>query len=128
MATDERRTDRELFDMIQSLLNHGEAGYTYVKIDAHLSALRELQSLRAQGGVRVKPLEWAEGPAGHYTKYAESLLGQWAAWEIQGHAYYRAPDMNAGKLAGISERDAIAAAQADYERRILSSLKGVSNG
>lgn len=61
--SDERRTDRELSDMIQSLLNHGEAGYTYVKIDAHLSALRELQSLRSQpepAGVReaARNLMW----------------------------------------------------------------------
>ncbi|MCB5205051.1 hypothetical protein LH464_21530, partial [Neorhizobium sp. T786] len=72
--------------------------------------------------VAVKPLEWVEGPQGHYTDYAQSLLGQWSTWEISGHAYYRAPEMHCGKLSGSSLEDAKAAAQSDYETRILSTL------
>ncbi|HEY8359484.1 MAG TPA: hypothetical protein VIL30_18695 [Ramlibacter sp.] len=70
----------------------------------------------------VKALEWVDGPRGHYTEYAESPVGQWAVWEIQGSAYYRAPDETAGKRVGETKDEAKAAAQTDFNARILSCL------
>lgn len=72
--------------------------------------------------VRVKPLDWREGPEGHHTDYAQSLLGEWATWEIQGRAYYRSPEMSAGKLAGETLEEAKTAAQFDYDNLIRSCL------
>lgn len=84
------------------------------------SILTELQSLRAQGGVRVKPLEWDNNGVPH-TK-AVSAVGLYTINVTSGHRYqlnrnYTTP----GSFFDTIEQ-AKAAAQADYERRILSTL------
>jgi hypothetical protein len=63
--------------------------------------------------VKVKPLVWELREDGA-TYHAQSIVGRWAYWE--GH--YLPPEGHGG----IKADDPAAAAQADYERRIISAL------
>lgn len=83
-------------------------------------ALTELQSLRAipRGGVKVKGLEWHSDKFGHV---AESLFGTWWVRNpfSDGRVQLEGPF---GHSMHKCAEEAKAAAQADYERRILSAL------
>lgn len=70
----------------------------------------------------VKPLVWKYYRDPKEASEARTQIGNWAIWEINGVAYCYGPDDICGKLCGDSIDDAKAAAQADYESRILSAL------
>lgn len=67
-------------------------------------------------GVRVKALEW--GSWAHGNAIAECIFGVYCIWD--GH--YRPP----GQQGGIPSADPKAAAQADFEARILAALEPVA--
>jgi hypothetical protein len=69
----------------------------------------------APAGVKVKPLEWHAHPGDWWS--AQSILGEYA----HGNAGWYGPD---GSVHGAPGKEACqAAAQADYEQRIRSSLQ-----
>jgi DnaJ-class molecular chaperone len=80
---------------------------------------RAAELLRAQGGVRVKPLEWEQDK---YGNTAESVFGTWWVRNpfSDGRVQLESPF---GQSTHPDDATAKAAAQADYERRILSSLE-----
>lgn len=81
---------------------------------------------RPAPAVAVKPLEWeAHQDYCSTEEKAETVLGTWTVWTAKGDAYYRGPNDSAGTcIPGASgcKVKAKAAAQDDYERRILSAL------
>lgn len=66
---------------------------------------------------KIKPLEW--NSPDQCSWYADSVIGTYTVW----NGYFRPPNAKAGTPAGSSIDDAKAAAQADYEQRILSAFE-----
>ncbi|MBB4063635.1 hypothetical protein [Gellertiella hungarica] len=79
-------------------------------------------ALSVQPAEAVKPLEWKEGASGTYTEVAESVFGHYSVWEIDGTGCWAPWKQGSGILVDGGIAGAKAAAQADYERRILSAL------
>lgn len=77
---------------------------------------------RPAPSVAVKALEWVEGDPGTYTEIAESPFGHYSVWEINGTACWSPWKQGYGSIAEGGLAGAKAAAQADYEARILSAL------
>lgn len=77
------------------------------------AVLKAADEIERSPSPTVKGLEWVQMDDGE-TYHAQSILGRWARW--CGH--YLPPD----GYGGIACSDPIAAAQADYEARILSAL------
>ena len=75
---------------------------------------------------KVKPLEWVTLPWSTdsvFYCYAESLFGDFGyGLDNEGAAYYAVPDQ-VGFIEAENPEAAKAAAQADYERRILAALE-----
>lgn len=90
--------------------------------DAGYAAAERALAERA-GGVKVKALEWDRRSVDGSNEYADSLLGEYQAWAIGGSGYFYRKAFATGQLAGDTIETAKAAAQADYERRILSTLE-----
>jgi hypothetical protein len=97
----------------------------YAKIEQLQADLRDvihsvaLSALRAQGGVRVKPLEWETDHVGGGLKSREYRVraGVWT------HGYYWCKNDEDANIGFEDEEEAKAAAQADYEQRIRSALE-----
>lgn len=71
--------------------------------------------------VEVKPLEWSlDALTGRY--WANTAIGRYHAWDVIGHAYFSLNDGSPVR-AGMDDRTAKAAAQADFKSRILSALE-----
>lgn len=66
--------------------------------------------------IKIRALEWNQHRTS--TWYAESIIGAYGVWE--GH--YQPPGGYGGITAGSTVEEAKAAAQADYERRIVSAF------
>jgi len=83
----------------------------------------------APDAVKVKPLEWVKTNKSHVNHFsAASVDGQYyEAWENTSEARWCAPDMDISEKAHDLS-SAKAAAQADYERRILSALSNSEAG
>lgn len=71
-------------------------------------------------GPKIKPLEWLEYERGPGF-YAHSFLGRYSAWEQSGVGHWNAQGIITQTVPGGLEA-AKAAAQADYEARVLSAL------
>lgn len=74
--------------------------------------------------VKVKALEWAEVPFSSIRNClkAETMVGTWRVFHFdEGWSWWRDADCRSPYVS--SEEAAIAAAQADCERRILSSIE-----
>lgn len=74
--------------------------------------------------IKVRPLKWEQiGPQFPYT--AKSIVGRYQVWDFDGKdAHFSAPGDDFGKSCGGGDIDAgKAAAQADYEARILSAIE-----
>lgn len=70
----------------------------------------------------IKPLEWVDGAPGSYTEIAESPFGHYSVWEINGTACWSPWKAGSGSIVDGGIEGAKAAAQADFESRILSAL------
>jgi hypothetical protein len=73
--------------------------------------------------VEVKPLEWTQGGPGYTYQFAAStVVGVYEIWSYDGlwTVYLEQKKLDVGLPASS---DAKAAAQADYEQRILSALR-----
>ena len=91
---------------------------------AHIRELEaENAALREARGVRVKPLVWLCHQDPKDTSEARTQVGSWTVWEINGSAYCYGPNDTCGKPCEGGLEAAKAAAQADYERRILAALE-----
>lgn len=77
---------------------------------------------QATAGVRVKPLEWVEGAPGTYMEIADSPFGYYSVWEINGTGWWSPWKQGSGSIVEGGIIGAKAAAQADFEQRILSAL------
>lgn len=96
--------------------------YSEADYRAALSRIDELERVDGEGHVGIKPLEWRYDDFQSIWR-AETILGQYQAWEITGHACYRRiPDHDSGRNIEGGLVAAFAAAQADYEHRIRSAL------
>lgn len=97
--------------------------YSFRLADAAMRALTAAAPASERGeAVVVKPLEWGPGyTSGSETFYAKTILGMWSVWEI-GNGYFRGPTDHGGTPVPGGIEAAKAAAQADYEARILSAL------
>lgn len=84
------------------------------------SPLRDAESATA-GVPVVRGLAW-EADDHRSMHCAGSALGVYCAWEITGTGVWARPDAPSGTLCGTTLDHAKAAAQADYEQRILSAL------
>lgn len=75
--------------------------------------------------VRVKQLEWHDEERGRgFPCYADTILGRYTVWDFDGHhGHYCPPAAPAGIAVNGDLKAAKAAAQADYEKRILSALE-----
>ncbi|MGF6157819.1 hypothetical protein M2267_003078 [Ensifer sp. KUDG1] len=71
---------------------------------------------------KVKALEWVEGAPGTYTEIAESPFGHYSVWEINGTACWSPWKAGSGSIVDGGLAGAKAAAQSDYQTRILSAL------
>ena len=72
---------------------------------------------------RVRPIPWlVDEGAGGLTHHAQTVVGYYAAWEDRGEGRVIVPHATSYRPAGRSAEDAKAAAQADYEARIISAL------
>lgn len=129
-AISEALSDEKLTDLVRRLREttlgvHMGRGYQREAPAIQIEAAEVIQSLRSGNGgeVRVKALEWsstiegAEFAGGLYSE-AQSPLGVYMAW---GSGMWRGPSSGASKHVG-DIATAKAAAQADYETRILSAL------
>lgn len=86
------------------------------------SALTTSPPTPMTGTVGVKPLEWRWDE--HRSVWAaDSVIGNYIAWSISGYGYFSYQQVVYDPMkAGSSDDDAKAAAQADYEQRILSAI------
>ena len=76
------------------------------------------------GSPRVKALAWrSESYQGEETRLANTVVGDYAAWERNGEGRVIVPGLIASRAAGRTVEDAMAEAQADFEARILSALE-----
>jgi hypothetical protein len=136
-VSDERLA--ELLDEHKAATDHMRAhpGPLQKKANEWLSVLTELQSIRSLSsdsvsdgskGVRVKPLEWNKEFG--YAARAESPFGVYAITDFAGFDdRYRLDRPNEGQRLCFEDIDqAKAAAQADYEQRILSTLDSGTGG
>lgn len=121
-------TREELAAALREPLPTRVIGDDVVVDEAAVNAERELAAdyLDAPdhaGRVKVKAMVWV------YDKFRQmattrTLFGEWCAWEFEGgYGHYRAPGMSSGKPVSGGIKAAKAAAQADYESRILSALE-----
>lgn len=114
-------SDERLAEMRKSLENHGGAKMASIYTSDYLDAITELQSLRrssSRGGVKVKGLEWdGQKAKNSLTLYevSKTPLG-WIWTALIGSGI-------ASRHSFPNEEEAKAAAQADYERRILSAIE-----
>lgn len=94
------------------------------QIDRDISGLFPAERALAEraGGVKVKALEWDRSSVDGLIEYADSLLGEYQVWAIGDTGYFYRQSFATGQPAGENIEAAKAAAQADYERRILSAL------
>ena len=79
--------------------------------------------LRACKGRAVKPLEWKWYRDPKDTSEARTQIGTWTVWEINGCGYCYGPKDTSGRQCEGGLEAAKAAAQADYEARVLSALE-----
>lgn len=106
----------QIGDDIQYIFNH-EALFKL--------AVAEIEALRADlAKPKVKPLAWRCHRDPKDTSEARTQIGSWTVWEIDGDAYCHGPNDTCGRPISGGLEGAKAAAQADYERRILSALEG----
>lgn len=70
----------------------------------------------------VKPLEWVKTYSNGNTYHAETLLGTWTVWEIDGRSFVRAPGDSGGRHVGETIGDAKLLAFSELSERILSAL------
>lgn len=106
-------------DLARLLQERDEAAARIRELESELAALREAR------GVRVKPLVWEDWSAKHRTNYtADTPFGRYGVMQ------FHFPDMHfkieppTGKpFIADTLGAAKAAAQADYERRILAALE-----
>lgn len=110
-------------DLIERLLANGldecdEAAALIRTLDAELAALREAR------GVRVKPLVWVVGSNEvHAFARSETDLGLYQILSVPTDSDHRLLLPNGDYKHFASYTSAKAAAQADYERRILAALE-----
>lgn len=104
-------TTEAMKDNLRSIKDHVR------ELEAENAALREAR------GVRVKPLVWRFHRDPKDTSEARTQIGSWTVWEINGAAYCHGPNDTCGKPCEGGINGAKAAAQADYERRILAALE-----
>lgn len=73
---------------------------------------------------RVKALVWEMGSTnGDVTYFVDTVVGRYAAWEAYGRGRVIVPGAISFREEGSTAEDAKAAAQADFEARILSVLE-----
>ncbi len=72
--------------------------------------------------MKVKALEWRSPTRFSHMWLADSLFGEYRAWEIDDGFWWREP-MHGGAIVKGGLEAAKAAAQADYEARVLSALE-----
>lgn len=77
--------------------------------------------LAERGWVAVKALEWTRYNADRTIHIATALPGEYWAWELAGFGYWSWGTLSGREVPG-GLAEAKAAAQADYERRILAAL------
>lgn len=82
--------------------------------------MQERDEARAQSGVRVKPLEWRNLGLGSLQRDAEGCV-RYYAWTVSGLWFWQAG--RGLPIRCASEAEAVAAAQADHERRVLAQLE-----
>ncbi|QHJ81417.1 MAG: hypothetical protein [Bacteriophage sp.] len=80
------------------------------------------EPVKTAPSVAVKALKWVEGAPGTYTEIAESPFGHYSVWEINGTACWSPWKQGYGSIVEGGLAGARAAAQSDYEARILSAL------
>lgn len=98
-------------------------------ITAYLEALSPQEA--APGAVGVKKLEWDDSHANlGFPIFANTILGQYKVWEIDGDGFFKPPSEYAGILAGRGAGidGAKAAAQADFDECIRSALTVLPSG
>jgi hypothetical protein len=114
-------------DDLQGLIDHLRAVADDGKTPsgaAHLMrcAAERLTALaQAEQPVVVKPLKWDRQNADGTIRIASALPGEYWAWEFAGTGYWAWGSMPGKEVPG-GLAGAQAAAEADYERRILSTL------
>jgi hypothetical protein len=80
------------------------------------------EAVKVKPQCTIKPLEWEEGAPGTYKQIAESPFGHYSVWEINGTACWSPWKSGSGAIVDGGLVEAKAAAQADYEQRIMSAL------
>lgn len=78
----------------------------------------------APAAPKVKALEWKWQRDPRDMSEARTTIGSWTIWEIDGSGYCHGPNDTSGKWCKGGLDGAKAAAQADYEARILAALEG----
>lgn len=115
----------EQFDTVMEVKRNPTGAF--MAIEAQAARIRELEAenaaLREARGVRVKPLVWRFHRDPKDTSEARTQIGSWTVWEINGAAYCHGPNDTCGKPCEGGINGAKAAAQADYERRILAAIE-----
>lgn len=84
---------------------------TILNLDEALAAAIAVAPVKP---LTVKPMEFFSPPGFHGTKFAKTILGEYAVWP----GYFRRPN----EVAGTPSDDPEAAAQADFAERILCVL------
>lgn len=74
---------------------------------------------------KIKPLVWKWYRDPRETSEARTSIGSWRIWEVNGSAYCCGPDDTYERPCGRDIEDAKSAAQAEYERLIMSALEGI---
>ena len=95
------------------------------ELDA-LIAEAKAQAPQPGGVVKVKALEWRDGPPYSGQQVADCVFGEYWAWDAGSGCWSRGS--LPGTLVSGGMKGAKAAAQADYERRILSALEPSPSG
>jgi len=73
--------------------------------------------------VEVKELEWIHPHINDNQEVANTEFGTYGIWEISGEYFLKKPENTGGFAVEGGRSEAKAAAQADYRKRILDSLK-----
>lgn len=129
MSKENRVSDERLAKFIDTCRAMGDAGdgARYAWWDDLTTALTELQSLRSKpvAGVEVKPLEWSKTSYGR--PEVETVVGVYRVFEhVDGGWAATFKTFNLvdahGRKNFATEHEALAAAEADYRQRILSTL------
>jgi len=108
------------FDQVKAEMPMNDITQHTLYLNAIDRAEKAEEELRT--GVKVKPLNWVEGAPGTYKEVAESPFGHYSVWEINGTACWSPWKAGSGSIVDGGINGAKAAAQADFEQRILSSL------